>query len=147
METLNIFYFPNRTTIIYLFTIIWKSPWVTIFPYQPSYLIFIWRVEEKSLDILDVVESLSPCIFPTRPWQSTYLTKWIIWMNLSLLKLPPSSKGKMPLYVKALMSSRSYLYEKIGNYLDRVREIKLQWLLTLNKWTKLLGLGPHSKPD
>lgn len=35
--------------------------------------------------------------------------------SVTIKVLPPSSKGKMPLYVKALMSSRSYLYEKIGN--------------------------------
>lgn len=116
-----------------MFTIVWKSPWVTIFPYQPFYLIFIWRVEEKSLDILDVVESFSPYIFPRRPWQSIYLTKWIIWMNLSLLKFYLRLAKEKCLYVKALMSSRSYSYEKIGNYLDRVRERELQWLLTLKK--------------
>lgn len=53
--------------------------------------------------------------------------------SVTIKVLSPSSKRKMPLYVKALMSSRSYSYEKIGNYLDRVRKRELQWLLTLKK--------------
>lgn len=34
--------------------------------------------------------------------------------SVTIKVLSPSSKGKMPLYVNTLMSSRSYSYEKIG---------------------------------